>query len=329
MTSETKISTNSRKPQFTSSGGKIKTGRYVLVCLLLAVFATGCDDETVRQLGAKLAISGQSVGGSAVTALNNLDALESVDYQQRGVVKVVVLPRDMLKNPPPDIDKRISVKHNDELADEIATRVKAYKLFTKAYASLQRLSETKFADQAATAEGDLINAFNAVKVLPKVPPSVTSLIPDVTKIIISRKQAKDIKKANLLLYQLCQVYKALWEADRSIWDQYMTAVANEYVVSLTSVLPDSFDEKALRDQVKLPYAQPYLAYLYKVEEGTRVDNAMRQIKDQLDSVDNALGMLEKSHKELASQKPSFSDVIGTLDQVVTVLSDVKAIAKGD
>jgi hypothetical protein len=56
---------------------------------------------------------------------------------------------------------------------------------------------------------------------------------------------------------------------------------------------------------------------------------MRRIKDQLNSVDTALGMLEKSHKELASAKPSFSDVIGTLDQIVTVLSDVKATVKGD
>jgi hypothetical protein len=308
----------------------IKYRRLFLPFLLLAaLLVTGCDDETVRQLGAKLAISGQGVGNSAVTTLNNLDALEAVDFQQRSIVKVVVQPEDLLTDPPADINKKISVPHNDELSGQIGNRIKAYKLFTKAHASLQRLSETKFADQAATAESDLINAFNAVKVLPNVPASVTKLIPDLTKPFINRKQAKDIKKANLLLYDLCKVYKALWEADRPVWDQYMLTVENEYVLSLTSVPPNRFDEKTLRDRVKLPYAQPYLTYLYKVQEGARVDDAMRQIKDQLDSVDNALGMLEKSHKELASEKPSFSDVIGTLNQVVTVLSDVKAIAKGD
>jgi len=308
-----------------------KVSQHVLTCLLLILtfFATGCDEESVRQLGVKLAVSGQNASDSAVKTLDNLDALESVDFHQRGIVKVVVQPPALLKKPPANINELIAVKHNDELADEIATRIQAYKLFGKAYASLQRLSETKFADQTATAEGDLIKAFNAVNGLPKVPTSVTNLIPDVTKIIINRKQAKDIKKANLLLYQLCHLYKALWESDRTIWDKYMTAVENEYAKSLISVPPETFDEKALRDVVKLPYAQPYLAYLYKVQEGARVDEAMRQIKDQLDSVDNALGMLEKSHKELASEKPSFSDVIGTLDQLVTVLSDVKAITQGD
>jgi hypothetical protein len=301
------------------------------VIVVLTLLLSGCNEQAIRQLGAKLAISGQSASDSAVRALTNIDDLEAIDFQQRAIAKTVSLPPKLLETPAPDINDLIAVKHNDELSNEIATRIKAYKLFGKAYAALQRLSETPFADQTATAEGNLINAFNAVKGLPKVPASVTSLIPDITKIIINRKQAKDIKKANLLLYQLCQVYKALWEADRMVWDEFMSAVEDEYVLSLVSVPPNRFDEKQLRQQVKLPYVQPYLAYLYKEEEAARVDCAMRQIRDQLDSVDTALGMLERSHKELASAKPSFSDVIGTLDQMVTVLSDVKAvaIAKGD
>lgn len=312
-----------------STGLKVGHRTLTLLVLIVTLLSTGCDEETITQLGVKLAVSGQNASDSAVRALNNLDDLESVDYQQRGVIKVVILPQALLAAPPKNINDLIAVKHNDELETEIASRVKAYKLFGKAYASLQRLSETKFADQTATAESDLINAFNAVKVLPKVPASVTSLIPDLTKIVINRKQAKDVKKANLLLFQLCQVYRTLWEADRPVWDQYMTAVENEYVLSLISVPPDRFDPQQLREVVKLPYPQPYLAYLYKKQEEARVENDMRQIKDQLDSVDTALGLLEKSHKELASEKPSFGDVIGTLDQVVTVLSDVKAIAKGD
>jgi hypothetical protein len=299
------------------------------VLLVFVVFTTSCDEESIRQLGAKLAISGQGASQSAVTALTNLDALEAVDYQQRGVVKIVVLSPELLQTPGANINKLVTVRHNDELAGAIATRVKAYKLFGKAYASLQRLSETKFADQAATAESDLINAFNAVKGLPRVPSAVTSLVPDVSRIIINRKQAEDIKKANFSLYQLCHVYDALWEADRTIWDEYMTAVENEYLLSLTSVPPSRFDEKSLREAVKLPYTQPYLSYLYKQQEYARLDNQMRQIKDQLDSVDTALNMLLKSHKELASEKPSFSDVIGTLDQMTTVLSDVKALSRGE
>jgi hypothetical protein len=311
------------------------------VIALMVLMLSACNEDTIRQLGAKLAISGQSASNSAVTALNNVDGLEAIDYQQQGLIKIVTLPPDLLKPLPPNTDPRIVlrrsndinslivVKHNDQLSSEIAGRIKAYKLFGKAYASLQRLSETKFADTTATAEGNLISAFNAVKGLPDVPASVTSLIPDVSRIVINRKQAKDIKKANLLLLRLCQVYQELWEADRPVWDEFMTAVGNDYVKSLMSLPADRFDEKQLREQVKLPYPQPYLAYLYKNQEAARVDSAMRQIKDQLDSVDVALGMLVKSHKELDSEQPSFSDVIGTLDQMVTVLSDVKTLVKGD
>src|SRR5262249_46022587 len=171
----------------------------------MTLLLSGWHEERIRQLRAKLAINGQSASNSAVTALNNVDGLEAIDYQQRGVLKILTLPPDLLKPLPPntdpgtvtkrseEINKLIVVKHNDQLSSEIAGRIKAYKLFGKAYASLQRLSETKFADTTATAEGNLISAFNAVKGLPAVPSSVTSLIPDVSKIIINRRQAKDIK----------------------------------------------------------------------------------------------------------------------------------------
>src|ERR1051326_277686 len=87
----------------------IKYRRLFLPFLLLAaLLVTGCDDETVRQLGAKLAISGQGVGNSAVTTLNNLDALEAVDFQQRSIVKVVVQPEYLLTDPPADINKKRS-----------------------------------------------------------------------------------------------------------------------------------------------------------------------------------------------------------------------------
>jgi len=313
-----------------SFGGKrARNGLVVSAIILLALSASGCNDQTILQLGAKVATSGQTVSDSAVKALTNISDLEAIDYQQRSVIQVVRQPSDEFKKPSPNIAQALAVKHNDELASEIATRIKAYQLLGKAYASLQQLSGTAFADQATKAEGDLVTAFNAVKALPKVSDSVTKLIPDVTKILVNHKQAADVRQANLLLLRLCQVYKALWEADRKTWDDDIIAVRDKYVIALLDVPVDRFDEKQLRDQVKLPYTQPYLSYLYKQQEVGRVDTAMRQIKDQLDNVDSAFGLLEASHKKLDAAKPSFSDVIGDLDQIVTILADVKTIAKGD
>src|SRR5260370_33609651 len=198
------------------------------VIVVLTLLLSGCNEQGIRQLGAKLAISGQRASDSAVRALTNIDDLEAIDFQQRAIAKTVSLPPKLLETPAPDINNLIAVKRNDELSNEIATRIKAYKLFGKAYAALQRLSETPFADQTATAEGNLINAFNAVKGLPKVPASVTSLIPDISRIIINRKQAKDIKKANLLLYQLCQFSKPFWYPTRIVSAHLMTAADPSY-----------------------------------------------------------------------------------------------------
>lgn len=290
--------------------------RLSAILIICALFFSGCDEAAVRQVGAKVGMRGQDVSSAAITALSNLADLEAVDYSQRTVAAIIVQPPQTLNTLP-------TVEHNDQLLEQIQLRIAAYRQFGKAYAALHRLSETAFADQAEAAQTELVNSVNAIKNIPDLPASVSSLIPAVTGLIVDRKQAREIKKHNQTLHRLSEAYKALWVADRPTWNAYLERVRGAYVNSLNSVPVDRFDEKKLREVTTMPYTSGYLANLFKAQEAARLDQNKQQLIGQVDAVDEAFRLLVISHKELASQKPSYSDVIAYLDRIVTVLQDVK------
>lgn len=299
--------------------------RKLLALLLLGLLLlSGCDEAAVRKVGAKVGMRGQDVSSSAITALTNLKNLEAVDFSQRTVAAVIVQPEPPRnpEGPIPNVPLP-TVPHNDQLLGQIQLRINAYKQFGKAYAALRELSETGFADQAETAQTELVNSINAINGLPNLPAGVSGLLPSVTGFLVDRKQAKDIRRHNKILYQLALAYKALWVGDRAVWDAYLQRVRDAYVRSLNSVPASRFDPDKLRELVNMPYTHAYLVNLYKAQEAARLDTEMQKLSSQLDAVNEAFRLLTAAHNELSTQKPSYADVIAYLDRIVTVLDEVK------
>jgi hypothetical protein len=297
---------------------------FTIFILLPALLSIGCDEKAVRQLGSKVGLSGQDVSSAAITALNEIKALEPEDYSQRTIAAIVVTP-----TPPPDPNHPNNmpdipfpnVPHDSVLA-EIDRRIEAYQQFGKAYAALQQLSDKDFADQATKAQTELVNSINNLNGIPNLPGAVTAALPAATGIIVDRKQANAIKKFNKYLEQISDAYKKLWESDRQLWDRYFDRVRSAYVNSLKAVPTDRFDQAQLRKLLGDPYQQSYLVAIYKAREAARLDQKVQALKGKLDAVDEAFRLLNNAHAKLDSQTPGFADVNSMLDRIVTVLEKV-------
>ncbi|HEY6243763.1 MAG TPA: hypothetical protein VIX17_07450 [Pyrinomonadaceae bacterium] len=287
--------------------------------LLIAglLILSGCDEGAVRKLGAKIGSRGQDVGTAAAKVIAELDEFEQVDYEQRLRVGILVRPPAMGTEDLPIVD------HNKLEQDQITQREKLYKQLAKAYAALQTLSETAFADQSAAAVTELNNSINNIKAVPNIPVGVSSALSGLTGLIVDRKQAKDIRKYSLTLANLIKAHRALWESDRQIWDNYLARIRSAYIDQLNKTEADRFDLQQLRKIVTYPYADSYLINTYKAQEAARLDSRITEIKEHLDAVDEAFSQLEKAHKELTEEKPSYDDIVSSLDRIVTILGELK------
>ena len=283
-----------------------------LLLLTSIVFLTACDEGQVRQLGGKVGARGQDVGNAAAAVIKDLAALEQVDYEQRLRVAILSRPAGALQTLP-------TIQRNRLDRDQMNNRIKLYKQLAKAYAALQTLSQTAFADQYAEAANELNGSIQAIKQIPNPPPGIANLVMGLGGIAVEKKQARDIKKHSVTMARLVRAYKGLWAADRPVWDRYLQRISEAYITNLNRIPPDRFDEDQLRQVVNLPYAKPYLASMYKAQEAARVNALIAETQDDLDAVDAAFAQLEKAHKELTEQEPSYTDVIASLDRIVVLL----------
>jgi hypothetical protein len=46
------------------------------------------------------------------------------------------------------------------------------------------------------------------------------------------------------------------------------------------------------------------------------------MQDDFDAVEDAFAQLERAHKELTEEQPSYTDVIASLDRIVIILKDL-------
>lgn len=287
----------------------------LLVSSLLLL--TACDEGKVRALGGKVGGRGQDVGNAAAKVIGDLVAFEQIDYQLRMRVTIFTSTPEILAVRQPVL------KRNNKLVPQMANRIQLYKQLAKAYAALQTLSESAFADQYEDAANELNTSILAIKRIPSAPAGFSNLLIGLGRIAVEQKQAKDIRKHSETMARLIKAYKGLWEADRPVWDQYLRGVRDSYVTNLNEVSPDVFDEAALRKVVLDPVAtKPFLVSSYKAQEAQRVDALVAKTEDDLDAVDQALTQLERAHKELTEEKPSYTDVIASLDRIATLLKDI-------
>lgn len=288
----------------------------ILLCAIAAcsLLIAGCDQAAIRQVGARTALRGQESCDAALKVYARLDSLADLDKEQQDFVTLLTRPAASTL-PLPD-------KPRAPFEVQLAPRVRAYRSLRKAYAALYRLSDTAFADQTQEAAEALTDSVNALKGIPDLPAPVSSLLPALSGFVVGRIQAKEIRKHNLALHSLIRSYRTLWESDKPIWEKYITRVYKDYAQPLESLTPDQFDEERLRELVKEPYTKVYLVNLYKLQRREEARGKQQEVQTELDAVDQSFALLERAHKELAAQNPSFSDVLATLESIGSTLENV-------
>lgn len=291
----------------------LKTRNVFGACLIIcALLIPACDEGAVRTLGSKVGLRGQDVGKAATKAVKDLIAYEQVDYNQRLTVAVLVQPEGYAAMP--------TIGHNRIKANEIAGRIALYSQLTKVYASLQELSDTNYPGEAGTAVSELNKSINDLQGLPNIPDAASHAVGGLVELVVEKKQAKDIRKYNVILSSLIIAHQALWNADREkVWEPYLSRIREAYVESLNNVHSNAFDQKKLAELVKAPATGQRLINLYKAQEAARIDTEIGKIRDELDAVDDAFTQLTKAHNELSRQHPSYDDAIAELDRIPDIL----------
>lgn len=294
--------------------------KLVLFALLLSTF--GCDESSVRTLGATVGLRGQDAGNAAVLALEKISDYEQVDYSQRQMVQILVQPKQVLDLPPSQLNPLLAVPRYQLDAKQIQNRIELYRQLTKAYAALQKLSDGNFGKDSQEAATAFNASLSKIRAVPQLPAGVSSLLSGVTGFVVDKKQADDIRKINLNLYRLVRAHRELWKADRPVWTAYLQRVKGAYVNNLKSVPADRFDEDQLRQYVKKPFAKTWLVQIYKNDEEARVSGETAKMENYFARVDAAFAQLEKGHVELSKQMPSYLDAIAEVDAVVSIVEPV-------
>lgn len=289
---------------------------FLITTLLLTI---SCDETQVKNLGSKVGLRGQDVGNSAVTALQKLAAYERIDYARRRKINIAVQPKEIFTLPQEKLNAYLEVKHYfPDVA--VSERIQLYRQLAKAYLALQKLSEGEFGKDSEEAVTAFNTSLSAIKAAPKLPSNASAFLAGVTGFIVNKKQAGDVRRANLNLYSLIRAHRELWEADRPLWEAYLKRVKGSYINNLRSIPAKNFDMEKLRKEVNQPYKDDeYIVQMYKNQEEAKVDDEIAELENYFDIVDQAFLQLEKGHIELSKQKPSYLDAIAELDRITTIV----------
>lgn len=276
-------------------------------------FSSGClAPKNVRSLGSAIALQGKNVSTSALTVYDDLGKQQDVDKSQQDFIKVVTSPNPASPNLP-DSKSRPFTK-------QLQPRVEAYQALLKTYSTFQILTDKSFGDQAKTAADSLFTSYNSIKAVPDLPGIVTSALPSVLGLITEAKQARDIRKHNRALTELCKLYRELWEQDLPIWRDYLNRVYGDFSNGLSSLDASRFDEQRLAEVVNEPFSKEINVGLYKIHQRNAAFEKRDTILAKLQLVNQALGQLESAHIELVKAKPSLPDALAALDTIQSLLS---------
>jgi hypothetical protein len=282
--------------------------------LALLFLCQACSSPaTTQQAAAKAALAGQQLCDAALTTYKDLASFQQIDQDQQDQLNA--------------LSGSSHVAKTTSFAAELLPRIAAYQSLKETYATFGNLASTDFSGQSQKAASGLLDSVNALKAIPKLPDTVTKLIPDLTAQVVGQIQAGDVRKHSQVLAQLEKAYQAAWEADRVLWMQYVNKVYSSYADALPNVPDDAFDAKAVADQLKTPFAQKAQIPLFKQKLALDARQPVDHVEQDFDAVSKAFDLLQIAHAELQKKAPA-PDVIGyTLDTALAIAKDVQPIKK--
>jgi len=287
----------------------MKTILKVVLILLLG----SCTSTKVIELGGRAASEGVKVSQKAIDVFSLLAKQADIDKSQQDKIKV-------LTNPDPSTMSLPETKVQD-FSQQLAPRILAYKSLLNTYSIFAVLTDKNYGDKTKDAMKALEESYNSINKLPDLPSTVSSKLPEVSKMITQAFQAKNIKQHNQILYSLTQLYFTLWNADEKIWDDYIDRIYNDYIMGLTSIESKQFDVKKIEQTFKEPYKdESTIILMYRLQCRDEIVKQRDEVKKQLKDFGKALLELTQAHAEIGKAETNISDVTSSLNSIENLLN---------
>ena len=208
-----------------------------------------------------------------------------------------------------------------DFSQQLAPRILAYKSLLNTYSIFAVLTDKNYGDKTKDAMKALEESYNSINKLPDLPSTVSSKLPEVSKMITQAFQAKNIKQHNQILYSLTQLYFTLWNADEKIWDDYIDRIYNDYIMGLTSIESKQFDVKKIEQTFKEPYKdESTIILMYRLQCRDEIVKQRDEVKKQLKDFGKALLELTQAHAEIGKAETNISDVTSSLNSIENLLN---------
>jgi hypothetical protein len=264
------------------------------------------------ELSGKAASKGVAVSQQGINVYNLLTEQSGIDKLQQDKVKILTHPNPAAMALP---DTKVQ-----DFGGQIEARIKAYKSLLETYQAFTLISDSRFGDKTKEALSALQESYNSIEKLPDLPASVADKLPDVAKMISQSIQAKKIKKHNLVLFKLSQLYLDLWNADLKQWNDYVDMIYNSYATGLNTIDSKRFDLEKIRSQSQEPFSdEAIVVLLYRLQYRQQIANQRDTVKKQLTDFGQALAELNRVHAEIAKTKTDITDVTNMLNTIESLL----------
>ncbi|QQT56171.1 hypothetical protein I6I98_13270 [Sphingobacterium multivorum] len=281
---------------------------------LVIILLSSCGSAKIIDLGGKAAIKGTEVSQKGLDIYTMLSQQSGIDKRQQDIVKI-------LTHPSPGTMALPNSPIND-FSKQLVVRRKAYQSLLNTYNVFALLTDSKYGDRSHEAVSALQESYNSIEKLPDLPTTVSSKLPEVSKMISQSIQAKKIKSHNQILFGLTELYVKLWEADLKTWDNYLDHVYDDYSTGLNTVDINRYDYKKILEISKLPYKdEPTIIMMYRVEQRDEISEKKNTIKKQLDDFGKALKELNKVHAEISKSTADIVDITKMINSIEGLLKE--------
>ncbi len=224
-----------------------------LLKIALLLLLVSCSSTKMIDLGNKASTEGINVCQRAIEIYTLLSDQADIDKSQQDRIKV-------LTNPDPATMTLPDVKTQD-FSSIISARIQAYKNLSNTYRAFRLLADDKYSDRTQEAVSALQNSYNSIEKLPNLPEKVSSILPEVSKMITRVVQAKKIKTHNEVMYVLTSVFLVLWNEEEKIWYEYLDRIYNDYATGLNAVDSKTYDVKQITRLSGEPYTNESIIIL--------------------------------------------------------------------
>lgn len=280
--------------------------------LFFLLLLTSCTSSRMISLGGKASSTGTEVAQKALDLYGLLSKQADLDKSQQDKLKV-------LTHPDPASMKLPDTKVNDFSA-QLEPRINAYQSLLATYRAFTLLTDDKLGDRTREALSALQSSYNAVAKLPDLPASVSSRLPEVAGLFTRAIQAKKIKAHNQALFELTQLYLALWKEDQKLWNDYLDRIYDDFATGLNTVDSKRYDAGKIDALTKTPYSDPStIILMYRLDKRDEIIQQKNEIKSQLELFAKALEALNQTHAEIAIDKSSIPDIVDTLNTIDNLL----------